>query len=236
LGEPGGSQTRSLYFYDNLGALWNRAHLMTTTLGASAREALIQIIAADAANGEGPFAIFRFQGRLPWVAKGQFHADISGGALLELERAGVLWSDRRDADNRLKTFYLSSDSRQLLEAAIAAAGEPTPLPGTPASESGAAMIATPDEVEAKRADRHGAARGPGRPGWTSEPFQTRYQEAQGRPGPPPITTPQAVEQTRRELESQGQSTGERSIAHELGVSRDAVRYALGKDRGRRSHP
>ena len=127
MGEPGGPQTRSLYFYDNLGALWNRAHLMTTTLGASAREALIQLIAADAANGEGPFAIFRFQGRLPWVVKGQFHADISGGALLELERAGVLWSDRRDADNRLKTFYLSSDSRQLLHPAIAAAGEPTPL-------------------------------------------------------------------------------------------------------------
>src|SRR5450759_461634 len=58
---------RALYFYDNLGALWNRAHLMKTTLEASAREALIQLIAADAANGEGPFAIIRFQGRLPWV-------------------------------------------------------------------------------------------------------------------------------------------------------------------------
>jgi hypothetical protein len=100
---------------------------MTTTLEASAREALIQLIAADAANGEGPFAIIRFQGRLPRVVKGQFHADISGGAILELERAGVLWSDRRDADNRLKTFYLSPDSRQLLHPAIAAAGEPTPL-------------------------------------------------------------------------------------------------------------
>jgi hypothetical protein len=100
---------------------------MTTTLGASAREALTQLIAADAANGEGPFAIVRFINRPPLVAKGQFRADVSGGALLELERAGVLWSDRRDADNRLKTFYLSSDSRQLLEAAIAAAGEPTPL-------------------------------------------------------------------------------------------------------------
>ena len=127
MGEPGGPQTRPLYFYDNLGALWNRAHLMTTTLEASAREALIQLIAADAANGEGPFAIIRFQGRLPRVVKGQFHADISGGAILELERAGVLWSDRRDADNRLKTFYLSPDSRQLLHPAIAAAGEPTPL-------------------------------------------------------------------------------------------------------------
>jgi hypothetical protein len=236
LGEPGGPQTRSLYLYDNLGVPWNRGYLMTTALGASAREALAQLIEADAANGDGPFVIVRFMNRLPLVAKGQFSADIGGGTLLELERAGVLWSDRRDADNRLKTFYLSSDSRQLLHPAIAAAGETPPLPGTPASEPGAAMIATPDEVEAKRADRHGAARGSGQPGWTSEPFQTRYQEAQGRPGPPPITTPQAVEQTRRELESRGQSTGERSIALEFGVSRDAVRYALGKDRGRRSHP
>jgi len=183
LGEQGGPQTRSLYLYDNLGVPWNRAHLMTTALGASAREALGQLVEADAANGEGPFLIIRLNRRLPWVVKGQFRAEVGGGTLLELERAGVLLSDSRDAD-RLKTFYLSSDSRQLLEAAIAAAGEPTPLSGTPASEPGPALITTRDEVEAKRADRQGAARGPGRPGWTAELFWTRYQEARGRAKPP----------------------------------------------------
>jgi hypothetical protein len=157
---------------------------MTMALGASAREALAQLIEADAANGEGHFVIIRFQGRLPWVVKGQFHAEVGGGTLLELERAGVLWSDRRDADNRLKTFYLSSDSRQLLEAAIAAAGEPTPLSGAPTSEPRPALITTGDEVEAKRADRQVAVRGPGRPGWTAELFRTRYQEARGRAKPP----------------------------------------------------
>jgi hypothetical protein len=183
LGEPGGPQSRSLYLYENLGVPWNRAHLMTTALGGSAREALAQLIEADAANGEGYFVIVRPNGARPLVAKGQFRGEVSGEALLELEGAGVLMSNSRDAD-RLKTFYLASDSRQLLEAAIAAAGEPTPLSGTPTSVPGPALINTRDEVEAKRADRHGATRGPGRPPWTAELFWTRYQQALGSATPP----------------------------------------------------
>lgn len=152
-------------------------------LGASASEALAQLIDADAANSERPFVIVRPNGASPVVAKGQFRAPISGRDLIELERAGVLLSNTRNA-NGLKTFYLSSDSRQLLDAALAAAGEPTPLSETAASEPGATTIANADEVEAKRADRHGAARGPGRPGWTAELFWTRYQQARGRATPP----------------------------------------------------
>jgi hypothetical protein len=152
---------------------------MTTALGASVREALAQLIEADAANGEGQFLIIRFIGRRPLVVKGQFRAEVSGGTLLELERAGVLLSNSRDAGG-LKTFYISSDSRQLLEAAIAASGEPTPISGAPTSEADPVLITTRDEVEAKRADLYGAARGPGRPGWTAELFGTRYQEARGR--------------------------------------------------------
>ena len=156
---------------------------LTTPLGASAREALAQLIEADAANGEGYFVIVRPNGASPLVAKGQFRASISGAALLELEGAGVLLPDSRDAD-RLKTFYLSSDSRRLLDAALAATAEPTPLKGTSTSEPGPAPITTRDEGEAKNSHRDGAARRPGRPGWTDELFRTRYQEARDRAKPP----------------------------------------------------
>ena len=51
-----------------------------------------------------------------------------------------------------------------------------------------------------------------------------------RPGPDPMTTLAEVEATREILSGAGQPSGERSIAKWLGVSRDAVRYAQGKDR------
>ncbi len=53
-----------------------------------------------------------------------------------------------------------------------------------------------------------------------------------KPGPSPLAKPDEVERVRRELEAAGESAGERSIAKKLGVSRDAVRYTLGKDRRR----
>jgi hypothetical protein len=160
-----------------------RAQAMTTALGASAREALAQLIDADAANGEGYFVIVRPNGASPLVAKGQFRAPIGGRDLIELERAGVLLPNSRNADG-LKTFYLSPDSRRLLDAALAAAGEPTPLKETSTSEPGPAPITTRDEGEAKNSHRDGAARGPGRPGWTAELFRTRYAEAERRAKPP----------------------------------------------------
>lgn len=49
-------------------------------------------------------------------------------------------------------------------------------------------------------------------------------------GPAPITSLEEVEKTRAQLKKDGRPSGERSIASALGVSRDAVRYALGKDR------
>lgn len=60
-------------------------------------------------------------------------------------------------------------------------------------------------------------------------------EAEGRVdaiahGPPPMTTADEVERIRRRLVEDERPAGERSIAKEIGVSRDAVRYALGKDR------
>jgi hypothetical protein len=55
-------------------------------------------------------------------------------------------------------------------------------------------------------------------------------EAPVRPGPQPITTREEVEAERRRLVEEGKPAGERSIAKALGVGRDAVRYALGKDR------
>ncbi len=51
-----------------------------------------------------------------------------------------------------------------------------------------------------------------------------------RPGPDPMTSLAEVEATREMLAAAGQPSGERSIAKWLGVSRDAVRYAQGKDR------
>jgi hypothetical protein len=53
-----------------------------------------------------------------------------------------------------------------------------------------------------------------------------------RRGPRPMTTRAKVEAKRAELEADGEPAGERSIAKALGVSRDAVRFALGKDRRR----
>jgi hypothetical protein len=49
-------------------------------------------------------------------------------------------------------------------------------------------------------------------------------------GPSPMTTEEEVERMRAELVAAGKPSGERSIAAALGVSRDAVRYAEGKDR------
>jgi len=65
-------------------------------------------------------------------------------------------------------------------------------------------------------------------------LRSQAASAEGKSGPPPMTTREEVERTRRDLASRERPAGERSIAAELGVSRDAVRYALGKDRHRRS--
>jgi hypothetical protein len=54
-----------------------------------------------------------------------------------------------------------------------------------------------------------------------------------KPGPSPMLTREQVEHAGQDLASRGLPAGERSIALELGVSRDAVRYALGKDQRRR---
>lgn len=51
-----------------------------------------------------------------------------------------------------------------------------------------------------------------------------------RNDPRQMTTREEVEAARRGLEKDGKPSGERSIAAALGISRDAVRYALGKDR------
>jgi orotate phosphoribosyltransferase-like protein len=48
-----------------------------------------------------------------------------------------------------------------------------------------------------------------------------------------MLTREQVEHAGQDLASRGLPAGERSIALELGVSRDAVRYALGKDQRRR---
>jgi hypothetical protein len=50
-----------------------------------------------------------------------------------------------------------------------------------------------------------------------------------RPGPKPLSR-EVVVASRQKLEVAGKPSGERSIAADLGSSRDAVRYALGKDR------
>ena len=68
-----------------------------------------------------------------------------------------------------------------------------------------------------------------------DPFDDERQrgwldEATRRKGPAPMTTAEQVEATRRQLVDDDLPAGERSIARRLGTSRDAVRYALGKDR------
>jgi hypothetical protein len=47
-----------------------------------------------------------------------------------------------------------------------------------------------------------------------------------------MATGDQVEAMRELLAASRRPSGERSIARELGISRDAVRYALGKDRKR----
>jgi hypothetical protein len=110
-------------------------------LGAAAREALAQLFGADATNGEGPFVIVRPNGSKPIVAKPQFRREVDGRALLELERADLLWADSRDGTGRLKTFYLSPASLGLLNAALPVARESGPLvagsPQPPGEGSGA---------------------------------------------------------------------------------------------------
>jgi hypothetical protein len=60
--------------------------------------------------------------------------------------------------------------------------------------------------------------------------RTRAQATVPRHGPRPMTNPAEIHAKRAELLAAEQPHGERSIAKALGVSRDAVRYALGKDR------
>lgn len=75
---------------------------------------------------------------------------------------------------------------------------------------------------------------PEHPDWGSSRFEPwggpEWVREPERPGPRPMTTAEEVELARQELEDRGMPSGERSIAKLLGVSRDAVRYALGKDR------
>ena len=89
-----------------------------------------------------------------------------------------------DSGPNVFRFDLADDVRDRLEQMRVAVGETPPLPGTPASEPDPALIATRHGVDAKRSESQGAARGPGRPGWTAELFWTRYQEARGRAKPP----------------------------------------------------
>jgi len=58
------------------------------------------------------------------------------------------------------------------------------------------------------------------------------RQGKPRPGPRPLVSRSEVEAARAELVERGLPAGERKLAERLGVSRDAVRYALGKDRRR----
>ena len=62
-----------------------------------------------------------------------------------------------------------------------------------------------------------------------------YRRSRRTRGPEPMTRLEEVEAAREALKAADQHSGERAIAKKLGISRDAVRYALGKDRreGRR---
>ena len=84
----------------------------------------------------------------------------------------------------------------------------------------------------------GHVSGPNDPlrGTSFVPPEPRYVDVPAdppRPGPRPLITRADVEGARRDLQRGGAASGERSIAKILGVSRDTVRYALGKDRRRR---
>jgi hypothetical protein len=61
---------------------------------------------------------------------------------------------------------------------------------------------------------------------------SKARPRRGERGPAGMVTRLQVDEARRALKESGKDSGERKIADHLGVSRDAVRYALGKD-GRR---
>jgi hypothetical protein len=82
-------------------------------------------------------------------------------------------------------------------------------------------------VNARGEDYRGTARAP-----RAEAARKAAARAPGSRGPRPMTTREAVDAMRRQLVDDSEPSGERPIAKRLGVSRDAVRYALGKDRRR----
>jgi hypothetical protein len=166
-------------------------------LGAAAREALAQLFGADATNGEGPFVIVRPNGAHPLVAKRQFRAEVEGRALLELERAGLLLPNSRDAHG-LKSFYLASDSRQRLDSAKPGLLGPTPRiqgqlqrgrwPQEARGTTRESIWATYDELaqaEGRRPTREKVARAL----HTTESTLERAQRDLGIPGWPPPRRP-----------------------------------------------
>lgn len=67
------------------------------------------------------------------------------------------------------------------------------------------------------------------PGPSAEASSKRSTDPAPTSGPRPMVAAEEVEAMRQKLEADDMPSGERSIAKALGVSRDAVRYALGKD-------
>lgn len=60
------------------------------------------------------------------------------------------------------------------------------------------------------------------------PAEPTRMAGRKRPGPPLMVSREEVAATRARLEAEDRPSGERSIATALGVSREAVRHALGK--------
>ena len=107
-----------------------------------------------------------------------------------------------------------------------------PRQGVPASENRRLMLAMLGEIRREMGEAGAPA---SQRGADAAPEQRPPVEGrERRPGPRPATTREEVDAKRAELTSDlGRPPGERMIADALGVTRDAVRYALGKDRRRK---
>jgi hypothetical protein len=135
--------------------------------------------------------------------------------------------------DRLAWRYLSggsSDDEALSGIAEHLANVPGPFGKMP-EDARARIVAIRATVPPPRSEAESwamldAALGAGVP----TPALERPTSARTRSGPKPSTTKPAVEAARARLIQAGEPSGERAIAAHLGVSRGAVRYALGKDR------